>query len=290
MNAEFSEQRSAAIRAALVAKVAAQRRQRPNWWRAVGLVMVGALAGAGATSAAFAAGGGVAPIAHPAATSTATNIEGPIPAPAGVVPGTPIISLLGSPRSLVVDHSTSMDVSTGPEAATHVRVTVTCLTAGTTTFGIDAGGNNSSLHCNEADLADSHGPAWQDFEIPDSGGRLYFTTSKAAKAAVSVQFVNQVPTMFGVNANGETYGAISDTQGRPDLVWMSGTDNAGRSIVGYGRSADLDAFSPDHPGQPTSPAEAVRWQAERDQKYPHGWDFPLYESDGVTQIGTFHIG
>ena len=31
-------------------------------------------------------------------------------------------------------------------------------------------------------------------------------------------------------------------------------------------------------------------QAERDQKYPNGWDFPLYESDGETQIGTFHIG
>ena len=97
---------------------------------------------------------------------------------------------------------------------------------------------------------------------------------------MSVQFVNQVPTRFGVNANGRTYGAITDTQGQPDLVWMSGTDNTGQSIVGYGRSADLDAFSPDHPGQPTSPAEAVRLQSERDQKYSNGWDFPLYESDG----------
>jgi len=289
MNAEFSEQRSAAIRAGLIAEVAAQQRQRPHWWRAVGLVTVGVLAGAGAASAAFAAGGG-APIAHPAVTPTATNSDGPIPAPPGVVPGTPIISLLGSPRSLVVDHSSSMDISTGPEAATHVRVTVTCLTAGTTTFGTDAGGNNPSSHCDEADLARSPSLAWMDFEIPSSRGRLYFTTSPAAKAAVSVQFVNQVPTRFGVNANGETYGAISDTQGQPDLVWMSGTDNTGQDIAGYGRSADLDAFSPDHPGQPTSPAEAVRLQAERDQKYPNGWDVPLYKSDGETQIGTFHIG
>jgi hypothetical protein len=289
MNAEFSEQRSAAIRAGLVAEAAAQQRQRPHWWRAAGLLTVGVLAGAGATSAAFAAGG-VAPIAHPVATSTATNSDGLIPAPPGVVPGTPIISLLGSPRSLVVDHSSSMDVSTGPEAATHVRVTATCLTAGTTTFGTDARGNNSSLHCTEADLAGSRSPSWQDFEISGSGGRLYFTTSEAAKAAVSIQFVNQVPTRFGVNANGETYGAINDTEGQPDLVWMSGTDNTGQSIVGYGRSADLDAFSPDHPGQPTNPAEAVRLQAERDQKYPNGWDFPLYESDGETQVGTFHIG
>lgn len=289
MNAEFSEQRSAAIRAGLVAEVAGQQRQRPHWWRAVGLLTVGVLAGAGATSAAFAAGG-VAPIAHPAATSTATNSDGLIPAPPGVVPGTPIISLLGSPRSLVVDGSSSMDVSTGPEEATHVRVTVTCLTAGTTTFGTDAGGNNASSHCEEADLADSQGPSWQDFEIPSSRGRLHFTTSPAAKAAVSVQFVNQVPTRFGVNANGETYGAMSDTQGQPDLVWVIGRDSNGQDVNGYGRSVDLDAFSPDHPGQPTSPTEAVRLQAERDQKYPNGWDVPVYMSDGETQIGTFHIG
>lgn len=34
----------------------------------------------------------------------------------------------------------------------------------------------------------------------------------------------------------------------------------------------------------------VKLQNERDQKYPNGWDIPVYESDGTTQIGTFHIG
>ena len=133
-------------------------------------------------------------------------------------------------------------------------------------------------------------PSWQDFGISGSRGRLYFTTSRAAKAAVSVQFVNQVPTRFGVNAKGETYGAISDTQGQPDLVAVTGRDSNGQDVNGYGRSVDLDAFSPDHPDQPTSPTEAVRLQAERDQKYPNGWDVPVYMSDGETQIGTFHIG
>jgi len=41
---------------------------------------------------------------------------------------------------------------------------------------------------------------------------------------------------------------------------------------------------------PSSPAEAARWQRERDEKYPNGWDIPVYESDGTTRIGTFHIG
>jgi len=289
MNAEFSEQRSAAIRAGLVAEAATQQRQRPHWWRAVGLLTVGVLAGAGATSAAFAAGG-VAPIAHPAATSTATSNDGLIPAPPGVVPGTPIISLLGAPKSLLVDHKASLDISAGPEAATHVRVTITCLTAGTATFGTDAGGNNSSIECDQADLATTHNLAWQDFEIGNGADRMYFTTSDAAKASVSVQFLNQVPTRLGVNANGQTYGAMEAPEGQPDLVWMTGRDSNGQDVNGYGRSIDLDAFSPDHPDQPTSPAEAVRLQAERDQNYPHGWDAPLYKSDGETQIGTFHVG
>lgn len=289
MNPEFSEERSAAIRAGLVAEAAAQQRQRPHWWRAVGLLTVGVLAGAGAASAAFAAGGGT-PIARPAATSAATSGGVLIPAPPGVVPGTPIISLLGAPQSFVVENKASFDISDGPEAATHVRVTITCLTAGTTTFGTDAGGNNASIECDQADLATTHNLAWQDLEIGKRAEKLYFTTSSAAKASVSVQFLNQVPTRLGVNANGQTYGAMEAPEGQPDLVWMTGTDSNGQDVNGYGRSVDLDAFSPDHPGQPTSPDEAVRLQAERDQKYPNGWDVPLYKSDGQTQIGTFHIG
>ncbi len=289
MNAEFSVERSAAIRAGLVAEAASQQRQRPHWWRAAALLAVGVLAGAGAASAAFAAGGGT-PAAHPAATSTATSSGVLIPAPPGVVPGTPIISLLGAPQSFVVENKASFDISDGPEAATHVRVTITCLTAGTTTFGTDAGGNNASIECDQADLATTHNLAWQDLQIGKGADKLYFTTSISAKASVSVQFLNQVPTRLGVNANGQTYGAMEAPEGQPDLVAMTGTDSNGQDVNGYGRSVDLDAFSPDHPGQPSSPDEAVRLQAERDQKYPNGWDVPLYKSDGQTQIGTFHIG
>lgn len=289
MNAEFSERRSEVIRAGLVAEASARQRQRPHWWRAVGLLTVGILAGAGAASAAFAAGGG-APTAHPAAPPTTAGNDLLPAAPPGVVPGTPIVSLLGSPKNLVVEHAASLDVSTGPNAATHVRVTVTCLTTGTTTFGTDAGGNNPSIECDRTDPAAAHNVAWQDFEITDGVEKLYFTTSGTSRAAVSVQFLNQVPTRLGVNAKGQTYGAMNAPQGQPDLVWISGTDANGQDIIGYGRSVDLAAFSPDHPAQPTSPAEAVRLQAERDQKYPHGWDIPLYESDGETQIGTFHVG
>lgn len=293
MSTPFNQERSAAIRAALVAEAAGSHRTRPRWWRAVGLLTVGGLAGAGAVTAAFAAGTGAPmspPAAPPTATATVTSSEGPVPAPPGVVPGSPIISLLGSPVSFVVEREASYDLSRAPNGATHVRVAVSCLTAGKMTFGTGASDINAAIVCDEADPASPHASAWQDLELSKSQGTLYFTTPPGGKSSVSVQYLNLVPTRFGVNANGETYGAGGADQGEPDLVAVHGVDPNGVDLLGYARATDLDAFSPDHPGQPANPAEAVRLQKERDKKYPNGWDFPLYESDGTTKIGTFHVG
>ena len=80
------------------------------------------------------------------------------------------------------------------------------------------------------------------------------------------------------------------TEGMPDLVYVGGMTVDGRAIDGYAKASDLFAFSPDHPRNPANPDEALRWQAEREVKYPNGWDIPVYEKDGVTQIGTFHMG
>jgi hypothetical protein len=288
MTPGFSEERSAAIRTALVAEVTATPRARPRWWRAVGLVAAGALVGAGAATAAFAAGTG-APATPPAPSPTASGTDGLFPAPPGVEPGSPIVSMLGSPTHLVVTKATSLDIRDRPEAATHARITITCLAAGRVSFGTDPGGNNSSVGCSAADLA-PRATGWQDFEITEAVDTLYFDTSRGGSASVSVQFLNQVPTRFGVNARGQTYGVAEAPQGEPDLVWVSGVDANGNGVLGYALSSDLHAFAPDHPAEPTSPAEAVRLQAERDQKYPDGWDVPVYESDGVTRIGSFHVG
>ena len=69
-----------------------------------------------------------------------------------------------------------------------------------------------------------------------------------------------------------------------------GDNPNGTHVEAYARTSDLNAMSPEHPGEPTSPAQALEWQDERGNKYPNGWDVPAYESDGTTQVGTFHIG
>ena len=50
--------------------------------------------------------------------------------------------------------------------------------------------------------------------------------------------------------------------------------------VGYALSTDLAG------PEPSTPEEAVEWQAERGSE-PR--TVPVYESDGITQVGVFEI-
>jgi hypothetical protein len=85
---------------------------------------------------------------------------------------------------------------------------------------------------------------------------------------------------YPVNENGMSYGSgagIDEDDPGPDLVAAHGTD--GR--CGFVRASDRQQ---DPPG---SPEEAAAHMADLD---PDGRDVPLYAQDGVTVIGSFHIG
>lgn len=76
MTATFNAQRSAAIRSALIAEASAVSvRRRP--WRGLSLILVGVLAGTGATTAAFASGAPVpmAPVGGSRSASGGTPVE-----------------------------------------------------------------------------------------------------------------------------------------------------------------------------------------------------------------------
>lgn len=84
---------------------------------------------------------------------------------------------------------------------------------------------------------------------------------------------------YPVNDNGMTYGSgagIDEDDPGPDLIAAYGTN--GR--CGFIRSADRD------PG-PQTLADVRAHLADPD---PDGYDIPLYQQDGVTVIGVFHIG
>ena len=207
-----------------------------------------------------------------------------------MTPGSPIISLLGEPITQVFDAVTQISLAGRPAAATHARVTITPLTPGSLNWGTDAGGNNPGASWGAQDLTSGVDPAtWYDFPLDDSVTTLYLNPT-GFSGVVTVQYITQVPTRLGVNGNGQTYGGMGSIEGEPDLVSVMGTAPDGTAIGGYAFASDLNASSPDHPGLPTSPEEALRWQEETQEKYPNGWTIPVYTADGKTKIGTFQIG
>lgn len=82
------------------------------------------------------------------------------------------------------------------------------------------------------------------------------------------------------NENGQTYGSSADAaspETEPDLISAIGVDGT----TGYVLKKDLDGE------QPKSPEEAIALQ---NSKSPGGLDIPLYDVEGATVIGVFHVG
>jgi hypothetical protein len=100
------------------------------------------------------------------------------------------------------------------------------------------------------------------------------TDLKASQEQNSVQ----VPS-FPKNKNGQTYGSASDPtspETEPDLIKAYGVDGT----EGYVRKTDLDGE------KPRNPEEALAQQKSRPVG---GRDIPLFDVEGKTVIGVFHI-
>ncbi|WP_152392844.1 hypothetical protein [Paenibacillus guangzhouensis] len=85
---------------------------------------------------------------------------------------------------------------------------------------------------------------------------------------------------FPKNKNGQTYGSSADAtspETEPELISAMGVDGT----TGYVLKKDLDGE------QPKSPEDALAIQISRS---PGGRDIPLYDVDGETVIGVFHVG
>lgn len=82
------------------------------------------------------------------------------------------------------------------------------------------------------------------------------------------------------NKNGQAYGSATDAtspETEPELISAIGVDGT----KGYVLKKDIDGE------QPKSPEEAIAIQNSRS---PGGRDIPLYDVDGETVIGVFHVG
>lgn len=113
--------------------------------------------------------------------------------------------------------------------------------------------------------------AGSDVSLYDVEGRTIISSIHIS-GAKSLDF-------YPVNENGQTYGSEADAtspETRPELISALTEDG----IEGYVLKKDLDGELP------KTPEEAIAIQNSRS---PGGRDIPLYEFDGETIIGVFHV-
>ncbi len=292
----FSPARSAAIREELVHVVKPGMLARRFGRRplvGIGLVVAGVIAGGGGAAATAQIWN---PQPHmPQAVPAIESTSNPgVAAPAGHLPGQSIVSLLGQVSTYEVNGEERIIQLDPPEGATHVRVSVSCTTPGYTGWGFDPGGNNPNMTCDALDIDSTTAPGWMDFDLHDDTmypqhDLFYVQPGPGVGSIVTVQYLALIETAWVVNAAGETCGVAKPGFGEPDLVGVVALTPSGDYVEGYARRTQLEY---PFPGQsmPTSPAEALEQQEQNEQLYPDGVDIPAYECDGVTQIGTFHVG
>lgn len=234
-----------AMRAALVDHVAAAPavRRRRRWHGAAGVGVGLALVGGG-----VAAGQGVL-----------------------ALPGADRVADLGGTVTAVHTGTATVDLGDPPDGATSVELTLTCLTAGTFRFS-----DGASMICSDRDAGTRGGVA--GYTMPLDPGRrttTITTDSPDARWTLTAGYSQHVPTDWGTNADGDTFGVEND-HGAPDLIAVTATNGK----EGYAYRAELEG------PLPTSPAQAMQWQAE-DVGQSH--TIRVYASDGTTRIGDVVI-
>lgn len=277
--------RSAAVREQLITYVSMNpARSRRRLW-APALLLAGAILGGGVATSAFAVTGllGAGP-AQPSGQPT-PDLPAAVAAPAGVIPGSTIIALVGEPInvSLTEDMTVPLPENAASSEATHARVTITALSTGDVSFGTDPAGNNPSASWSSADeIGTASATTQYDFPLDGTVDAIYLRPHDFTGIA-TVQLVTQIPTDLGVNEHGQTFGVTGSSRGEPDLVAVVATNGA----PGYVLRRDLEDANGTAAAEGfTSPGDAVEWQESQQDGVVL---LLVYESDGTTVVGEFAV-
>lgn len=252
MSTDLDPRFSDGLRAALVAEVSTTEqnvRRRRNRWLTLGAPAI----------AIGIAGSGVA---------LAVQQSEKVP------PGQDIVTPVSVEMSLTTTGDGTLVLSEPPAGSSAIEVTVQCHTAGT--YRGPGGGLSG---CSGSDLPG----APNRYPVPGDRTLRILSKSDGFTYTLRAHYVNVEPTAWGVNANGETYGGHHRERGEPDLIAVGVDTTSGN--LGYVRRAELYAAA--EPFGPTSPAHALRMQREREAAPPG--TIPVYESDGVTVIGSMPL-
>lgn len=281
-------QRSTAIREMLIGYVADHPARQPSRRPSFPAVLTGVLIGAGVATGAFAASTLLTPGPEQPQGQPSPQMGSPVAAPAGVIPGSPVIATLGDPLTVAFDRDTTVSLVDRPEEATHARVSIspsrTPGEAGSVTYGTNADGNNPSEAWGPGDVVSGPGTGggWYDFPLDSTVTTLYISSTVPGTA--TIQYVTQTPTEFRVNDSGQPYGITGDERGEPDLIAVIATNGQ----EGYVKRTELEeADGTAAMRELDSPEDALAWQEAHAGEVSF---IPVYESDGTTKIGDFQVG
>ncbi len=238
------------LRSVLVEQVNATvpaRSRRHRWWVGTGIFAgVGLIGGVGAAAAGF-----------------------------FTEPGADIVTQIAAPAEGDYTGTQTIDLGPAPEGATHICAELTCLSAGILYWE-----DGASMGCGADDI-DARGGNTIALK-PGQHSTEIRTSDPEVRYRLKATYVNQTPTEWAVNENGDTYGAVND-KGEPDLLAVIATNGK----PGYAYAEELDEASGVTAAEKfTSTEDARIWQESR---YGKSFPVPVYESDGETVIGEFVI-
>lgn len=192
-------------------------------------------------------------------------------------PGGTQIAELTSPVTATHTGTATVELGHAPRGTTDIRLSLVCLTAGTFTFPGGAGWS-----CSDADMTKPVRLRTTGYSLPLTANQhsVTITTSPTATWTLTATYASEHITAWAINPRGNTYGALNGN-GTPDLIAVIATNGK----EGYVFASDL-AHADGSDQHFTSPAQALKWQQDRQGKT---FSIPVYRSDGTTRIGAFEI-
>jgi hypothetical protein len=196
------------------------------------------------------------------------------------IPGSHIVTPVGAAVTQSHIGTATVELGPRPDGVSTVSFSITCTSAGafelthpesdegtgTSWVCSDTPGLNEATEVDPYDITLPVGHVTYIKEQPLEPGATSFivTTDPGTTWTISARYATSVTTEWGVNENGQTYGTPNEN-GMPDLQAAQATNGK----IGYIYFDDL---------MPTDPA----LQGDH--------DIPVYDTDGTTQIGVFHLG
>jgi hypothetical protein len=176
-------------------------------------------------------------------------------------PGETTTSPIGNVVTGTFEGTASIELGPVPSEAGAVILDVTCTEGGTITVPTVRQDEFVSWECdNPIRKRTAH---IVDAQLPEPGATsITITADPGTRWSVTAQYANRSATEWGVNENGQTFGAPNDS-GSPDLTPAQATNGE----VGYIFATDLFEL-------PVGAEGSIN----------------VYESDGTTVIGQFRIG